>query len=323
MRICAVAGGVGSARFCAGLASVVDPARLTIVVNTGDDETIRGLHVSPDVDTVLYHLAGLADWQRGWGLEGETFAADERYKALVERSGAGAGSSVGTESLHEWFALGDRDLATHLLRTNLLRSGRTLTAATDALRRALGVGARVVPMTDDPVRTQLTTRAGEVLDFQTYFVRRRHADEISRICYDGADVARPAPGVVPTITEAELILVPPSNPLLSIGPVLSIGAIRAAIEASDAPRVAVSPIVGGKALKGPADMLLRSLGHEQDCVGVARLYQGLIDTFVIDEADAGRAADVEALGMRVVVVDTIMSSPDAAAAVAKSVLAHV
>jgi LPPG:FO 2-phospho-L-lactate transferase len=316
MRICAIAGGVGSARFLTGVARVVDPAELTIVANTGDDARVQGLYVSPDIDTILYHLAGLTDWERGWGTNDESYRTHERYSELVARAG-----DVGVD-LQEWFTLGDLDLATNMLRTRMLDAGRSLTDATDAVRRALQVGAKVLPMSNDPVRTVLTTTDGDVLDFQTYFVRRRHTDEISAVTFDGIAGASPAPGVLDAIKGADLLLIPPSNPIISIGPVLAFRGVRDAVAAVRT-RVAVSPIVGGKALKGPADMLMRSLGHAQDAVGVARIYQGLIDVFVLDQIDASLAPSVEALGMRAVVCDTIMSGPEAAGIVAKSVLESV
>jgi LPPG:FO 2-phospho-L-lactate transferase len=316
VRVCAIAGGVGSARFCAGLARVVDPAELAVVVNTGDDERIGGLHVSPDVDTVLYHLAGLTDWERGWGLRDESFVAHERYRDLAAKAG------VSGVDLQEWFALGDRDLATHLLRTRLLDSGRSLTDAIGALCRGLAVGAAVLPMSDDPVRTVLATTDGTELDFQTYFVRRRHTDEIASVRFVGADRAAPAPGVLDAIAGADVVVIPPSNPLVSIAPVLSVPGIREAIAARATARVAVSPIVGGRALKGPADALMASLGHEPSALGVARIYSGLVDAFVVDEADASAASDIEALGMRPVVCDAVMRGPEDAARFAKLVLEH-
>jgi LPPG:FO 2-phospho-L-lactate transferase len=315
MRVCAIAGGVGSARLCAGLARVLDRGDLTVVVNTGDDERIRGLHICPDVDTVLYHLADLTDWQRGWGLAEESFVAHERYQALVERLPEGDG-----DDLQEWFALGDRDLATHLLRGRMLDLGRSLTEVTAALARSMQIGSAVLPMSDHPVRTMLTTTAGERLDFQTYFVRRRHADELSEIEYGGVEESRPAKGVIEAIQSAEVIVIPPSNPLLSVGPVVAIPGVRTAIERSAAIRVAISPIVGGRALKGPADLVMASLGHEVSPVGVAGLYRGLVDSFVLDVVDADRSGDIEALEMRPVVRDTIMSGPEEAARLAKDVL---
>jgi LPPG:FO 2-phospho-L-lactate transferase len=313
MRICALAGGVGSARFLAGLVKVVDPAELTIIVNTGDDERIRGLHVSPDVDTVLYHLAGATDWDRGWGLDAESFVANERYGELVSRA-----DDVGAD-LQEWFTLGDRDLATHMLRSRLLDAGYMLSAATDVVRRALGVTAQVLPMSDDAVRTVLETTSGERLDFQTYFVRRAHTETIARIAFEGAERARPAPGVIEALEGAELVVIPPSNPLVSVAPILAVPGVRDAVAASRGPRVAVSPIVGGRAIKGPADSLLASLGHEVSAVGVANIYRGIVDVFVIDDADASRAAEIESLGMEVVVCDTIMSGVEEAARLAKMV----
>lgn len=311
MRITAIAGGVGSARFLAGLVRVVDPASLTVVVNTGDDETVRGLHVSPDVDTVLYHLAGLADWPRGWGVAGETFVAHERYAELASIARADT-------DLQEWFALGDRDLAVHQLRTQILAAGGSLSAATDAVRRALGVACRVLPMSDDPAPTLLRTTGGEVLDFQTYFVRRGQRDEIASVEVAGGS---PAPGVLEALAGADVVVIPPSNPLLSVAPVLAVDGVRDALAAASAVRVGVSPIVGGRALKGPADRLLASLGYEVSAAGVAGTYCRLVDVFVLDETDAPLAADVEALGMRPVVCDTIMRSAEDAARLAKIVLA--
>lgn len=317
MRVCAIAGGVGSARFCAGLVRVIDPDDLTVVSNTGDDDRMQGLYVCPDIDTLLYHLAGLADWERGWGVASETYRSHERYVELAARAGV-----PGTD-LHEWFTLGDTDLATNLLRTRLLDAGRPLHVAVAAVGRALGVRPVVLPMSDDAVRTRLETAAGEVLDFQTYFVRRRHTDEVRAVRFEGAENARPSPGVVEAIAAADVVVIPPSNPIVSVAPVLAVPGVRDAVAATDAVRVAVSPIVSGRALKGPADMLMRSLGHAQDAVGVARIYEGLVDAFVLDEQDAALAPKIEALGMRAVVCDTIMSSPDAAGGVAKSVLGHV
>ena len=313
MRVCVIAGGVGSARFCAGLVRVVDPVDLTVVVNTADDARMRGLHVSPDVDTVLYHLAGLNDWDRGWGTTDESYRSHDRYVELVQRAG------VGDADLHEWFTLGDLDLATNMLRSRLLDAGKSLAEATDALRRALGVQTTVLPMSDDPVRTVLRNTAGETLDFQTYFVRRQHADEIAGVEFEGVNAASPAPGVLAAIEAADLVLIPPSNPIVSVGPVLAVPRVREAVQKARL-RLGVSPIVGGRALKGPADMLMRSLGHEQTATGVARIYQGLLDVFVIDDADGSLAPEVSSLGMRAVVCDTIMSSSEKAAIVAKSVL---
>jgi LPPG:FO 2-phospho-L-lactate transferase len=247
----------------------------------------------------------------------ESFVADERYRQLVAQL---AGEHT---DLQEWFALGDRDLATHLLRARLLETGSTLTQAIGALARALGIAATVLPMSDEPVRTKLTVASGEQLDFQEYFVRRRQSDEITAVTYSGSDTARPAPGVLETIASADVVVIPPSNPPLSIGPLLAVPGIRDAIASASGVRVGVSPIIGGRALKGPADRVLASLGHEVSPVGVADIYEGLLDVFVLDTADAALAADVEATGVRAEVCNTIMSGPEEAARVAKTVLDRV
>jgi LPPG:FO 2-phospho-L-lactate transferase len=313
MRVCAITGAGGSARFCAGLVRVVDPANVTIVVNTGDDERMRGLHVSPDIDTMVYHLCDGADWDRFWGLADETFVVHSRYRTLVERLGETG------DDLQEWFALGDRDIATNMLRTRLLALGRTLSEATDAVARALGVAATVLPMSDDPAPTTLETARGERLEFQTYFVRRQQDEDIARVDYAGGS-ARPAPGVLDAIAAADVFVIPPSNPVLSIGPILALPGVRDAIAGRPAPRVAISPLIGGRAVKGPTDRVLASLGYEVSSAGVAAIYAGLVDVFVLDATEAENAARIEALGMRVVVTDTMMPGPEAAARVAKDVL---
>ena len=313
MKALLITGGGGGARLAAGFAASLDPDDLTILVNTGDDERIRGLHISPDVDTILYYLSGLVDWQRGWGLQKESFSANDRYRELVVASGL-------ENDMQEWFALGDRDLATHMFRTRLLDSGRPLSDATAGLGRALGCEVRVLPMSDDAVSTVLTTSSGDELDFQTYFVRHQHRDEITDVTYEGIESARPAPGALDAIEAADVIVFGPSNPMLSIGPVLAVPGVRAAIVASRSARVAVSPIVGGKAIKGPADMLLFSLGHEISCVGIARIYQSLVDVFVLDTVDAQRRGEIEALGMGTIVCDTMMPGPDEAARLAREII---
>jgi LPPG:FO 2-phospho-L-lactate transferase len=222
--------------------------------------------------------------------------------------------------LQDWFTLGDRDLATNLLRTRLLEAGATISGATDALRRAMGIGCRVIPVTDDPVRTVFRTSGGETLDFQTYFVRRRQEPAVVGIAFDGIGGARPAPGVLDAIAAADVVVVPPSNPLISVEPVLAVPGVREALSQADGARLGVSPIVGGKALKGPADLLMAALGHDVSAAGVAAIYRGLLDVFVLDERDADLADRVAELGMRPVVADTIMRSPEDAARVAKAVL---
>jgi LPPG:FO 2-phospho-L-lactate transferase len=312
VRICALAGGVGSARFLSGLVRVVSPSDLTLIANVGDDERMRGLHVSPDIDTVLYHLLGETDWSRGWGLAGETFVANDRYREMAENV-ADAGLD-----LQEWFGLGDRDLATHMLRTRVLDAGQPLSAATDVVRRALGIGCRVIPATDDPLRTELVTSTGEHLDFQTYFVKRAHKEEIAEVIYAGADRAAPAPGVIEALRMCDVAIIPPSNPVLTVAPILSVDAIRSEIGSADVPRIAISPIVGGKAIKGPADRVLGSLGFEVSPGGVHRYYEGLLDVLVVDHADADVAEPDGA--PRWVRTNTVMTGPEDAAVLAKAVL---
>ncbi|MGH9091263.1 MAG: 2-phospho-L-lactate transferase [Acidimicrobiales bacterium] len=310
----ALAGGVGAARLLSGLVQVTDPAGITAVVNTGDDMVLHGLHISPDVDTVTYTLAGLDNRETGWGLAGETWAAMEALEAL------------GGEA---WFRLGDRDLATHLYRTQRLAEGATLSRVTAELAAARGVRVRMLPMSDDPVRTRLTLAGGEdgqgkgggeEVAFQHYFVRLAHAVPVEAVRFDGAEAARPAPGVLDTIAGAGQVVVCPSNPVVSIGPVLAVPGVREALAARRDHVVAVSPIVAGAAIKGPADRLMAELGHEPSVVGVARLYASWAGALVVDSADAALAGAVEAEGLRCVVAPTVMSSPERAAALARVVL---
>ena len=304
----ALAGGVGAARMLSGLVQVVDPASITAVVNTGDDMTLHGLHISPDIDTVTYTLAGMDNTETGWGIAGETWHV---MAALGELGGP------------TWFALGDRDLATHLYRTGRLDDGATLSQVTAELSAARGVAVNVVPMSDDPVRTKLTVTVGGTereVDFQDYFVRLGHDVAVSDIRFDGAGSSRPAPGVLEAIARADLVVACPSNPLVSIAPVLAVPGLAAAVAARRSRVVAVSPIVAGAALKGPADRLLAELGHEASVVGVARLYAPWAGTLVIDTADQSMAPLVEAEGLRCVVAPTVMSSPERARALATVVL---
>ena len=306
----ALAGGVGAARLLSGLVQVTDPAQITAVVNTGDDMVLHGLHISPDIDTVTYTLAGRDNKETGWGLAGESWAVMEELASLGGQA---------------WFRLGDRDLATHLYRTQRLAEGATLSEVTAELASARGVRVRLVPVSNDPVRTRLTLAepdpAGPAeVSFQDYFVRRRHDVAVRHVRFEGAADARPAPGVLEAIARAELIVACPSNPVVSIGPLLAVPGVQAALEARRPDVVAVSPIVAGAALKGPADRLLAELGHESSALGVARLYAPWAGTLVIDEADAALARAVEAEGLRCVVAPTVMSSPAAAAALGKVVL---
>jgi LPPG:FO 2-phospho-L-lactate transferase len=304
--IAALAGGVGAARLLGGLVRIVPPSDVTVVVNTGDDTVLHGLHVSPDLDTVTYSLAGVVNPETGWGLTGETWEA----MAALERYGG-----------KTWFRLGDRDLATHLYRTQRLRDGASLSTITSEVAASWDVRPRLLPMSDDAVRTRVTLADGAEVEFQDYFVRRRHEVEVQAVRFEGAESAGPAPGVLEAIETAATLIVCPSNPIVSIGPILAVPGVEEAIARRRADTVAVSPIVAGAALKGPADRLLRELGHEASVVGVARLYARLASTLVVDEADAALADRVEAEGLRCVVTPSVMSSPEAAAALAKVVLA--
>ena len=302
--IVALAGGVGAARFLDGLARVVPPEELFIIGNTGDDTEIYGLHISPDLDTVVYTLAGLANRVHGWGLQGDTFHGLE---------------ALGRLGAETWFQLGDRDLATHIYRTGQLRAGRTLSAVTTDIAHSLGVRAIVRPMSDGPVRTLVRTPAGP-LEFQTYFVRRRARDRVLGVNFRGAGGARPAPGLLAAIRRASAIIFCPSNPIISIGPILAVRGIRQALEARRSPALAISPIVGGRALKGPAARMMRGMGMKVSALGVAELYRGLVDVFVLDRADRKLAPAVEALGMRAVVTDTIMSGTPQKKALARAAI---
>ena len=312
ISVTVLAGGVGGARLAHGFALALPdggtPAGgggLTCVVNVGDDTDRHGLHVSPDLDTVMYTLAGLNDEDRGWGLTGESYATLAQLERLGEDT---------------WFTLGDKDLATHVVRTAQLRDGAPLSEVTATLTASLGVGARLLPVTDDPVRTQVTTPSG-TLAFQEYFVRRQHADAVLDLTFDGIASARPAPGVLAAVRDADLLMVAPSNPFLSVEPLLGVPGVRDAVRTSRARRVAVSPIVGGRAVKGPAAQILESLGHEVSALGVARLYTGIVDVMVIDDADAALAGPIENLGFEVMVTDTIMGGPAGRERLARELLA--
>ncbi|MEI7771975.1 MAG: 2-phospho-L-lactate transferase [Chloroflexales bacterium] len=291
--ILVLAGGVGAARFIEGLVQVVPPESITAVVNTGDDMELHGLKISPDLDIVTCTLADLIDREQGWGIIGDT---DECMSWLMKLGGPG------------WFKLGDRDLALHIRRTAMLREGATLSEVADSFRQALGVAVKIMPMSDDPVPTHIITDVGE-MHFEEYFVRRRAQDTVRGVRYVGVEAARPAPGLLELIASAEVILIAPSNPVVSVGPILAIPGVREAIVASPAPVVTVSPIVGGAPIKGPAAPLMRAVGLEVSAVGAAQAYVGLLDGIVIDEVDAGLAAQIEALGVRVAVTDTIMRGP--------------
>ncbi len=303
--ITALAGGVGAARLLRGMVEVVAPGDITAVVNVGDDTDLHGLHISPDLDTVLYTLADAINPETGWGLAGETWRVMESLSRLGGVT---------------WFNLGDRDLATHLYRTQRLAEGATLGAVTDELAGRFGVGIRLLPVTDDPLRTRLELDDGHEVGFQEYFVKLRHAVPVTTVRFAGAEDACPAPGVLAAVASAETVVVCPSNPVVSIGPVLAVPGVADALAARRADTVAVSPIVAGAALKGPADRLLVEMGFESSVVGVARWYAPWVSTLVVDEADAALAPAVEAEGVRCVVAPTIMSDVARAAALARVVL---
>ena len=305
--IAVLAGGVGAAKFLRGLINVIDPASITVIGNTADDEEFLGLHVSPDLDTVVYTLADVVDPETGWGI------ANDSYTALEQAT------QLGQET---WFKLGDKDLATHLLRTKLLRSGRTLSQATQAVADAFGVTCHLLPMSDDRVRTIVTTVDGDI-SFQEYFVRRRQEDEVKALRFEGSEQAQPAPGVLDAIRSASGIIIAPSNPLVRIGPILAVPGIRQALVDTDAKVAAVSPIIGGRALKGPAARMLESLGHESSATGVAKLYADVLDVLVLDEEDRALAPDVEALGITPIVTNTIMRDAASRKALAEVTLESI
>lgn len=303
--IVTLAGGVGGAKMAQGLARIVDPGELTVIVNTADDFDLHGLKISPDLDTVLYTLAGLANPVTGWGIAGDTRVALDAMTRLGEEP---------------WFIIGDQDLATHVLRTARLRAGSTLSTVTKEFALSLGVSTSVLPVTDNNVATFVTTPDG-TFTFQDYFVRRQQRDDVLGIRVAGIERATPGPGVLEAIAAAEVIVLAPSNPVVSIAPILEVPGVRSAVERSRAIKVAVSPIIGGKALKGPADRMLTTLGHESSALGVARIYAGLVDGLVIDRIDADQAAAIEALGLAVSVLQSIMGDADDRARFAREVLA--
>ena len=304
-RILAVSGGVGGAKLALGLARLLPPDDLTIVVNTGDDETFHGLRVSPDVDSVVYALAGMTSRETGWGVEGDSFRAMEALGRL------------GGET---WFRLGDLDLATHLRRTGLLAAGRTLSEATREICAALGVRHAVAPMSDAPVRTIIETAESGAMAFQDYFVRRACEPRAVAVRFDGADDAPPSPAFAAALESADAIVFCPSNPVVSVEPVLAVRGVRRAIERFPGPRVAVSPIVGGRAIRGPAAKMMAELGEDPSAVGVARRCARLADALILDECDAHLAAAVEAQGVAARVAQTVMTSDADKTALAETVL---
>jgi LPPG:FO 2-phospho-L-lactate transferase len=298
VNVCVLSGGVGGAKFVRALVETLGGEHVTAIVNVGDDVDVLGMRVSPDLDSVLYALAGVHDDERGWG------RADETWNALETVSALGG---------EDWFRLGDRDLGLHLVRTQALRAGEPLSSVTGRIVRALGVGTTLLPATDDPLRTVVETPAG-AFEFQEWFVARGHRDEVDVVRYVGR--ASPAPGVLAAIDDADVLLLAPSNPYVSIGPILAVGEIRDALEARRVPCVAVSPLIGGRAVKGPADRMLRRLAGGTAPQHVASCYPGLIDALVIDEADAPAELDVD-----VVVTQTLMTDPSSRRRVAEAALA--
>jgi LPPG:FO 2-phospho-L-lactate transferase len=302
--ITALAGGVGAARFLTGVKKLVEEEDLSVVVNTGDDIELFGLHISPDVDIVTYTLAGIVDEEKGWGVKGDTFRCLETLKKHGQDT---------------WFGLGDRDLATHLYRTQRLKQGFTLTQITREVCDVLGLGVKVLPMSNDKFETRVTTSGGS-MHFEEYFVRRKAKDEVLSVEFVGADTAKASPGVLDAILEAETVVVCPSNPVVSIGTILSVERVRDALKRTNAHVVGVSPIVAGLPIKGPADKMLRSLGVEVSAFGVAKFYSDFLDTFVIDSKDADEKSRIENLGVNVKVTNTVMKSLDDKVALARAVL---
>jgi LPPG:FO 2-phospho-L-lactate transferase len=302
--IVVLAGGVGAARFLQGLVQVVPQERITVIANTGDDRDFYGLRVSPDTDIVLYTLAGLVDEKNGWGIRDDTYHTMQQLTAY------------GNE---DWFALGDRDLATHIHRTNLLKQGHTLSEVADDLRKGLGLGLNLIPMSNEPIETHIQTAAG-LFHFEEYMVKRRSADEVQGVVFVGIEQAKPAPGVRTAIKEAEAILIAPSNPIVSIGSILAVPGIHDALHETSGMIVAVSPIVGGAPIKGPADKLMHGLGLDVSAVGVTRRYRDFLDVMVIDQQDAALSHEIEDLGIPCIITDTIMRDAESKAALARTVL---
>jgi len=304
-RVAVLAGGVGAARFLRGLVGVLPPERITVIVNTGDDCEFYGVHVSPDVDIVTYTLAGRVDTERGYGIEGDTTAVIETLAALGHES---------------WFRLGDQDFAICQHRTLRLAAGIGLAAIAEEIRLGLGVASRILPMSEDPCPTLVELRDGRRLHFEEYLAREHSPDLVKSVDLSAARRATPGPGVLESLAEADAILFAPSNPVVSIGPILALPGLREALQAARAPVVAISPIVGGAPVKGPADRLLRGLGVEVSALGVAGLYRGLAQGFVLDAVDAEASPAVEKLGLRVRSLDTLMRTPEIAGRVARAAL---
>jgi len=302
--ITALGGGVGAARFLTGLLKIVKEDDVSVIVNTGDDIEMFGLHISPDIDIVAYTLAGIVDEEKGWGIRGDTFQALEMLKKL---------------GLETWFALGDKDFATHIFRTDLIKKGFTLSQATDEICHALGLKVKLLPMTNDKFETRIKIKE-ESVHFEEYFVKRRSSEEVLGVEFVGAESAKPTPKVIDAILNSDLIIICPSNPIVSIGTILSINGIRDALRKTKAKIVGISPIVAGAPIKGPADKILRGLGFEVSTFGVAKLYSDFLDTFVIDNLDAAEKSRIENFGIRVKMTNTIMKTLEDKVQLAKVVL---
>ena len=303
--ITALGGGVGAAKFLSGLARVLGDEPLTVIVNTGDDIRIAGLRISPDIDTIIYWLSGVVDRERGWGLQGDTF----NFLETVWRFG-----------VQTWFRIGDRDLATHIHRTHLREQGLTPSQVTERIAKALGiVSAKILPMTDEDVETWIVTDEGE-MHFQEYLVKRKMIPQVKGVFVKGIENAEPAPGVVQAVEEARLVVICPSNPIISIGPILNVKGIRESLRRTQAKVIAISPLVAGIPLKGPADRLMRGLGLEVSSTQVAKLYADFLDEMVIDEQDSFEGDAIRSIGLKTLVVDTVMSNDEKAEKLAANVL---
>jgi len=302
--ITALAGGVGAARFLTGLVKLVSEENLMIIVNTGDDIELFGLHISPDIDIVAYTLAGIVDEEKGWGIRGDTFQFLEAFRRFNQEV---------------WFNIGDRDLATHIFRTSLLKKGLKLSEVTAEVNRALGLNVAILPMTDDKFETRIVTRDGSI-HFQEYLVKRGAKDEVFGVEFLGADNAKPAAGVIDSVVNAELVIVCPSNPIVSIGTILAVKGVRDALRQTNAKKIAISPIIAGAPIKGPADKLLKGLGLEVSAYSVAKLYADFLDTFILDAADSAEKGKIEKLGIEVKVTNTIMRTLEDKIRLAETVL---
>tara|TARA_Y100000590_G_scaffold228626_1_gene257940 strand:+ start:1331 stop:2263 length:933 start_codon:yes stop_codon:yes gene_type:complete len=306
-KVLALAGGVGGAKLVLGLSKILKPEELSIVVNTADDDMFHGLHVSPDVDTVIYALAGLTNKTTGWGVDGDSFRTLSALKRLGDET---------------WFQLGDLDLATHIKRTSMLHSGKSLSEATQHLAKNLGISHDVIPMSDDSVKTKAITESEE-LDFQDYFVRRKCEPAIQEIRFDGITKAKPSQQFIDAISEAETIIICPSNPVVSIAPIIELPGIKELVSNFKGKRIAVSPIIGKKALKGPAAKMMMELNEDVSSIGVAKRYIGICDWFVIDKADTEEASEIEKLGMNVHITSTIMNSDEEKINLANKILSLI